>query len=108
MNTDSRTTFTGRLWIFLSVSICVHQWLLCLPAAAQEEGEVVVNLAAGRVAVLVAKEGIIVSAVQEHVEAESRPPLVVQLSERRVGIVLGAAEWLQPGTGAAAGGRDRQ
>ncbi len=86
--------------------ICVHPWIS--PAFAQEEGEIVVNLAAGRVAVLVAKEGIIVSAVQEHVEAESRPPLVVQLSERRVGIVLGAAEWLQPGTGAPAVRMDRQ
>jgi len=78
------------------------------PAAAQEEGEVVVNLAAGRVAVLVANGGIIVSAVQDRVEAESRPPLVVQLSRGRVGVVLGAAEWLQPGTGAPAVRMDRQ
>jgi hypothetical protein len=124
MNTDFRTRFKLHLRIFLSVFISVHGsaalpstalragttslWLLCLPAYAQEEGEIVVNLAAGRVAVLVAKEGIIVSAVQDRVEAESRPPLVVQLSERRVGIVLGAAEWLQPGTGAPAVRMDRQ
>ena len=79
-----------------------------IPVRAQEEGEVVVNLAAGRVAVLVAKGGIVIGATQERVEAESRPPLVVQLSERRVGVVLGAAEWLQPGTGAAAMRMDRQ
>jgi hypothetical protein len=86
--------------------ICVHLWLI--PAFAQEEGEVVVNLAAGRVEVLVAKDGIIVSAVHDAAEPESRPPLVVRLSERRVGIVLGAAEWLQPGTGAAPVRMDRE
>jgi hypothetical protein len=77
-------------------------------AAAQEEGEIVVNLAAGRVAVVVAKDGIAIGATQEEAEAGSRPPAVVQVSERRVGILLGAVEWLQPGTGAPAVRMDRE
>lgn len=101
-------SFLFSIFSFLSVLICVHPWINPAPAAAQEEGEVVVNLAAGRVAVLVAKDGIVITAVEQRVEAESRPPLVVPLSERRVGIVLGAAEWLQPGTGAAPVRMDRQ
>lgn len=78
------------------------------PVAAQEESEIVVNLAAGRVAVLVARDGIAIAAVEQKMEAESRPPVVVQLSERRLGILLGAVEWLQPGSGAEPVRMDRE
>ncbi len=68
--------------------------------SAQEAGqEVVANLAAGRVVIYVAKDGMAIAANESHVEADSRPPLVVQLSPKRIAILLGAAEWVLPGTG---------
>jgi hypothetical protein len=73
-----------------------------LPCAlrAQEAGqEVVANLSAGRVVIYVAKDGMVIAANESRVEADSRPPLVVQLSPKRIAILLGAAEWVQPGTG---------
>ncbi len=78
---------------------CVHLW--SFPArSAQEAGqEVVANLASGRVVIYVAKDGIAIAANEGRMEAESRPPLVAQLSAKRVAILLGAAEWVHPGTG---------
>ena len=69
-----------------------------LPSALAAQ-EVVANLAAGRVVIYVAKDGIAVAANEGPVEADSRPPLVAQLSGRRIAILLGAAEWVHPGTG---------
>jgi hypothetical protein len=83
--------------------------VLCFPASilAQEE-ELVVNLSAGRVVVLVTKDGIAVGAVEHKVEANSRPPVVAQLSGRRIAILLGAAEWVQAGEGVAPVRMDRR
>jgi hypothetical protein len=67
---------------------------------AQEAGqEVVANLSAGRVVIYVAKDGMVIAANESRVEADSRPPLFVQLSPKRIAILLGAAEWVRPGTG---------
>lgn len=87
-----RSYFLFSLFSFLSVFICVHLWLI--PAARAQE--VVVNLSAGRVIVCVAKGGIVVATVQKRIEAESRPPVLAQLSAKRVAIFLGAAEWVSP------------
>jgi len=78
--------------VFFSVFICVHLWLIP-PAQAQE---VVVNLSAGRVIVCVAKKGIVIATVQKSLEAEARPPILAQLSGRRVTVLLGATEWISP------------
>lgn len=77
--------------------LCVHLWFLPVAGSAQESAQdVVANLAAGRVVLYVAKDGIAIGAVEQRVEAGSRPPLVIPLSERRVGILLGAVEWVSP------------
>jgi hypothetical protein len=44
---------------------------------------------------------IIFVTIESKMEAESRGPLVVPLSDKRVAILLGAAEWVSPDTGAA-------
>ena len=66
-------------------------------AGGERAGEIVADLAAGRVIVHVAKDNtIIFAAVDEPVEAGSVPPRVVDLSTNHVGIVLGASEWRMP------------
>ncbi len=81
--------FLFSIFYFLPLTVC-----------AQEAGqEIVANLAAGRVVIYIAKDGIAIAANETRVEADSRPPLLVQLSARRVAILLGAAEWVLPGSG---------
>lgn len=65
----------------------------------QSADEVVANLAAGRVAVLIAKDGIAVATAQSQVEPGTLPPLIVPLSSLRVAVLLGPVEWTWPGTG---------
>ncbi len=93
MNTDRQKARFFHGLGFLSVFICVHLWLLPPVGFAQE---VVANLAAGRVMICVASNGIAVATVENRIEAESRPPIVVPLSGHRIGILLGAVEWVHP------------
>ncbi|MBI1738393.1 MAG: hypothetical protein HYR58_04015, partial [Acidobacteria bacterium] len=87
-----------RIWHFYFLFSIFY--FLPFAVWAQEAGqEVVANLAAGRVVIYVAKGGIAIAANESRVEAESRPPLVAQLSAKRIAILLGAAEWVRPGTG---------
>ena len=69
------------------------------PRQQQTSDEIVANLAAGRVAVLIAKDGIVVATAQSHFEPETLPPLIVPLSPLRVAVLLGPVEWAWPGTG---------
>jgi len=46
----------------------------------------------------VASNGIVVGAVERRVAPGSGPPLVVPIGARRVGILLGAVEWVSPAT----------
>jgi len=87
-----------RLFLFLSVCICVHPWFLSPSAFAQEAGdrEVAVNLAEGRVVICAAKDAIILAAMDAHGEAGSRSPAIAILSAVRAGVMLGAVEWVQP------------
>jgi len=62
----------------------------------QNSDEVVANLAAGRVAVLVGKDGIAVATAESAVEPGTLPPLIVPLSSLRVGVLLGPVEWTSP------------
>jgi hypothetical protein len=89
--------FPSFLWL-LSVFICVHLWILSPSAFAQDAGdqEVAVNLAEGRVVICAAKDGIILAAMDAHGEAGSLPPDIAILSAERMGVMLGAVEWVQP------------
>ena len=82
----------------LSVFICVHLWILSPPAFAQEskDQEVAVNLAEGRVVICAAKDAIILAAMDAHGEAGSHAPVITILSAERIGVMLGAVEWVQP------------
>jgi len=86
------------LLLSLSVFICVHPWFLASSAFAQEarDQEVAVNLAEGRVVVCATKDAIILTAMGTHVEAGSRPPDITILSAERMGVMLGAVEWVLP------------
>jgi len=83
--------------LILSVLICAPLFLTP-PAFAQEnfDQEVVVNLAEGRVVICAAKDGIILAAMDAHGEADSRSPAITILSPLRMGVMLGAVEWVRP------------
>jgi len=61
-----------------------------------DEGEIVANLAGGRVIVHVTGENIVFAAIDHPVEAKSVPPRVVELDSTHIGILLGASEWQLP------------
>jgi len=74
---------------------------LSLPAFAQQtyeepSQEIVVNLAAGRVVIFVAKDAILIGTVENPIEPGTRIPAPSQLGSQRVGIFMGAEEWLAP------------
>ena len=58
--------------------------------------EVVANLAAGRVVVLVVKDAILIATVENPFEAQTHPPTPVPLSGDRAGVILGAVDWFSP------------
>ncbi len=93
--------------------ICVYLWLLPWSTLAQEsEQELVATLAAGRVVLYVARDGIVIGAAAgpsaAGVEAGSRPPSVLPLGDRRIGILLGAVEWVWPASARAPARLDRE
>jgi hypothetical protein len=73
---------------------------VCARASAQSqesEGEIIANLAGGRVIVHVTKDDVILFGAVDHpVEAGSVPPRVTQLDGRHIGVLLGASEWRLP------------
>lgn len=65
--------------------------------AQETEGEIVANLAGGRVIVHVAKDDLILFATIDHpVETGAPPPRLVSLDNTHIGILLGASEWREP------------
>lgn len=60
----------------------------------------VANFAAGRVLFIVAKDAIVFATVENKLEPESRGPQVVQISDKRFAILMGAAEWVTPDSNA--------
>ncbi len=100
----SRFHFSISLFHPASLLICVHGFAvlasgLCFPLAlyAQEqEYEIFANLAAGRAVISVARDGIVVGAVENRGEAGARSPLVIPMSFHRVAILLGATDWYWP------------
>jgi hypothetical protein len=83
------------------VFISVYAWFHPAAAFAQEasDQEVAVNLAEGSVIVLAAKDGIILATIDTHNELDSKPPAIAILSAERMGVMLGAVEWLRPDSG---------
>jgi len=92
---NSRLRRLAGVWLFV-----LAYGLVCYQASAQSresEGEIVANLAGGRVIVHVTKDDVIVFAAIDHpVESGSVPPRVMQLDGPHIGILLGASEWQQP------------
>ncbi len=96
-----RNNFKSSVLPFVLLSslfISVHLWILPSQVFAQEAGdqEVAVNLAEGRVVICAAQGGIILAAMDAHGEADSRAPEIAILSPLRMGVMLGAVEWVQP------------
>lgn len=58
--------------------------------------EVVANLCAGRIVIGVAKDGIVVATLENPIEPGTRPPMIVPISDDRVAVLLGAADWWLP------------
>lgn len=59
-------------------------------------GEVVTNLAAGRVVFAVVKDAILVGTIENPIEVHTRPPTPVQLASERFGVFLGPVDWWSP------------
>lgn len=76
------------LVLFLNIAVSV--------LAQGREGEIVANLAGGRVIVHVAHDAILFAAINQPVEPDSVPPRVVGLDLTHVGVLLGASEWRVP------------
>jgi len=80
-----------------SLLVGMHLWFLPFSAAAQQsEQQPITSLAAGRVILYVAKDAIVVGAVEQNAMPRARPPAVLPLGERRIGILLGPVEWTSP------------
>ena len=86
---------------FLLISASVSVLPLTLTAQENRNGEIVANLATGRVVFCVTHDGIIVAATSGGGEVGSRPPAVLPVSSGRIGILLGAIDWTAPDTGKA-------
>jgi hypothetical protein len=84
--------------LFLSAFICVHLWILSPLCSAQEstDQEVAVNLTEGRVVICAAKDAIVLAAIDTRGEAGSRAPSIQVLTAERIGVMMGAVEWVQP------------
>jgi hypothetical protein len=84
--------------LFLSAFISVYLWLLSPCSFAQEasDQEVAVNQVEGRVVICATKDAIILAAMDTHGEAGSLPPTLTILSAQRIGVMMGAVEWVQP------------
>lgn len=73
--------------------LCVS---LTLPVRAQDRdrsGEIVANLAGGRVIIHVARDQINFAAIDQPVESNSVPPRVLGIDAGHVGVLFGASEW---------------
>lgn len=82
----------------VAMVLCFAAFLSTPVVGAQETteppaDEVIVNLAAGRVLIAVTKDAILIATVEDPIEADTHPPIPVQLASRRAGVMLGAVEW---------------
>jgi hypothetical protein len=80
--------------VFGTIALTSHA---AAPQLQETEGEIVANLAGGRVIVHVAKDDLILFATIDHpVETGSVPPRLLSLDATHIGILLGASEWREP------------
>ncbi len=96
----SRPTYSRRWMTPVSLCLSCLAWLAVSQiSSAQEregEGEIVADLAGGRVIVHVARDKIVFAAIDQPVEPNSIPPRVVSIDSRHIGVLLGASEWRSP------------
>src|SRR5580704_4001879 len=90
---------------FLYLATLSIAQLMAPPVFAQQQQQppardLVANFAAGRVEICAAKETLLIATADEPVEPGSGPPEIFGLGTGRLGILLGAVEWIQPGSGA--------
>ena len=89
----------GRMRLVL-VAFASFLILLAPKLSAQDNrgGEIVANLATGRVIFCVTHDAIVVAATAGGGEVGSRPPAVLPVSSGRIGVLLGAIDWTTPDT----------
>src|SRR5579871_3744389 len=93
----TRRSLQLALLVFLCSGLAAITCAAPYPQAQESEGEIVANLAGGRVIVHVAKDDLILFATIDHpVETGAPPPRLVSLDTTHVGILLGASEWREP------------
>src|SRR6266852_3258018 len=123
MNTDQRRLFSRQdltttikrkapaLWklFLLSVFICFHLWFFSLSASAQQsEQNPAAGLAAGRVFLYVASDGIVIGALEQNSKTGARPPVILPLGAGRIAILLGPVEWASSSSSQAPVHLDRE
>ena len=94
--------FLFSIFYFLLPVICVHLWFPLLVLAQEGDPEIVANLSTGRALFCVTKDGIVLATVHtaaSPADPDARPPAVVELPGGRIAILLGAVEWVLPGSG---------
>lgn len=84
------------LLFLLSRALLGASFVAAQQASETPREEIVANLAAGRVVVAVVKDAILVGTVENPIEAQTRPPMPVQLSGERMAVTLGAIDWFSP------------
>lgn len=92
--------FRPRIRLFVLALTLFQISALSPNLSAQENrgGEIVANLATGRVVFCVTHDAIIVAATSGGGEVGSRPPAVLPVSSGRIGVLLGAIDWTAPDT----------
>ena len=85
------------LLLLLGGGIAVSARSASKPQVQESEGEIVANLAGGRVIVHVAKDDLVLFATIDHpIETGAPPPRILSLDNTHIGILLGASEWREP------------
>ena len=95
--------------LIFAVAACLSA---LLGARAQDDSdqaveEVVVNQATGRVVIAVVKGAILIGTAENPIEQGSHPPIPVNLSSVRAGVLLGAIDWTSPSLQKELGRLDR-
>lgn len=86
--------FTLALCAAISVALPLAG--LAQSSIGNQNGEVVADLAAGRVVIAVVKGAILVGTLENPIEVHTQPPTPVLLSSERFGVYLGPVNWWSP------------
>jgi hypothetical protein len=89
-------SFLAALLVSLGVIPALPAYSPPQQVSATPREEIVADLAAGRVVIAVVKDAILVGTVENPIEAQTRPPIPVQLSAERMAVTLGAMDWFSP------------